>query len=101
MQTLQIDQRQTFVQMVLKQWNIHVSRLYKFFDGLSDEVLLYEIAPGKNRVIYLLGHLIAANDSMISLFGLGERKYAHLDDAFLKNPDKSSLEMPDPATLRK
>ena len=101
MQTVQIDQRQTFIQMVLKQWNIHVSRLDKFFDGVSDEALLYEIAPGKNRVIYLMGHLIASNDSIVSLFGLGQRKYAHLDDAFLKNPDKSNLEMPNPATLRK
>lgn len=101
MQTVQVDQRPTFIQMVMKQWNIHVSRLDKFFDSLSDEALLYEIAPGKNRVIYLMGHLIASNDSMVSLFGLGERKYAHLDDAFLKNPDKSELEMPDPTTLRK
>jgi uncharacterized damage-inducible protein DinB len=101
MQTLQIDQRQTFIQMSLKAWNIHVNRIDKFLEGLSDEALLYEIAPGKNRIVYLLGHLIASNDTMISLFGLGERKYAHLDEAFLKNPDRSTLAMPEPAELRK
>ena len=76
METLQIDQRQTFIQMVMKQWNIHVNRLDKLFDGLSDEALLYEVAPGRNRVIYLMGHLIASNDTIVSLFGLGQRKYA-------------------------
>lgn len=101
MQTLQIDQRQIFIQMVLKQWNIHVGRLDKFFDALDDEALLYEIAPGKNRIIYIMGHLIASNESMVSLFELGERKYTHLDEAFLKNPDKSNLAMPGPAALRK
>jgi hypothetical protein len=101
MQTIQTDQRQTFIQMVLKQWNIHVNRLDKIFDGLSDEALLYEVAPGKNRVIYLLGHLVASNDTMVKLFGLGERKYAFLDEAFLTNPDKSELVMPEPAALRK
>lgn len=101
MQTLQIDQRQTFIQMALKAWNIHVNRLDKFFDGLDDEALLYEIAPDRNRIIYLMGHLIASNDTMVSLFGLGERQYAHLDEAFLKNPDKSNFTMPEPAALRK
>lgn len=101
MQTLQIDQRQTFVQMALKAWNIHVNRLDKFFDGLSDEALLYEVAPGRNRVIYLIGHLIASNDTMVGLFGLGQRKYAHLDEAFLTNPDKSTLTMPEPAVLKR
>lgn len=101
MPTLQIDQRQTFIQMVMKQWNIHVNRLDKVFDSLSDEALQLEIAPGKNRVIYLLGHLVASNDTMVKLFGLGERKYAFLDEAFLTNPDKSGLPMPDVAELRK
>jgi hypothetical protein len=101
METLQTDLRQTFIQMVLKQWNIHVNRLDKLFDGLSDEALLYEIVPGKNRVIYLLGHLVASNDSMVKLFGWGDRKYAYLDEAFLLNPDKSNLAMPEPAELRK
>lgn len=101
MPTLQIDQRQTFIQMVMKQWNIHVNRLDKVFDSLSDEALQLEIAPGKNRVIYLLGHLVASNDTMVKLFDVGERKYAFLDEAFLNNPDKSGLPMPEVAELRK
>ena len=47
-----------------------------------------------------MGHLIAVNDTMISLFGLGERLYAHLDEAFVKNPDKSGFEILELSKLR-
>jgi hypothetical protein len=88
------------VDMALKSWKIQVTRTGKFFDSQSDEDLLKEIAPGKNRLIYLLGHLIAVNDSMISIFGLGQRQYEQLDEAFVKNRDKAGFVMPDAATLR-
>jgi uncharacterized damage-inducible protein DinB len=101
MQTIQLDHRQTFVQMALKAWNTYVNRADKFFDALRDEDFEKEIAPGKNRIIYILGHLIAANDSMLSLFGLGERQYAHLDEAFLKNPDRTIADIPSAAQLRR
>lgn len=88
-----------FIKMAIKQWDIQIDRTTKFLDGLDEEGLLREIAPGKNRIIYLLGHLIAVNDNMHALFGR-QRFYAHLDDAFEKNPDRSGLSMPDAATLR-
>jgi DinB family protein len=96
----QMDQAKISVDMALKAWNIHIARTSTFFDSLTDDELVKEVAPGKNRAIYLLGHLIAVNDSMISIFGLGERQYAHLDDAFVKNPDKSGFDMPDAQVLR-
>jgi uncharacterized damage-inducible protein DinB len=89
-----------FVQMALKSWNIQVKNASKFFDSINDESLSREIAPGKNTIKYLLGHLIAVNDGMITLFGLGERRYAYLDEAFINNPDKAGIEMPDGATLK-
>ena len=95
-----MDHQQIFTQMALSAWDTQISRTDKFLSSQSDEDLLKEIAPGKNRLIYLLGHLIAVNDGMIALFGLGERSYAHLDEAFLKNPDKSGLEMPNASVLR-
>lgn len=95
-----MDQTEIFVQTALKAWSIQLKRADAFFDTVSDEGLQQEIAPGKNRIIYLLGHLIAVNDSMTALFGLGERSFEHLDEAFVKNPDKSGLPMPDAATLR-
>jgi len=95
-----MDQQQIFTQMALQAWEMQISRTGKFLDSQTDEELLKEIAPGKNRNIYILGHLIAVNDAMITLFGLGERAYSHLDAAFIKNPDKAGFEMPDAAALR-
>ena len=96
-----MEQQQIFVQVALKAWNVQVGRADKFFDGLSDESFEKEIAPGRNRVIYLLGHLIAVNDSMISLFGLGERFYAHFDEAFVRTPDKTGTAIPELSELKK
>lgn len=89
-----------FVQMAIKAWDIQVGRATKFFNGLTDEDLLKEIAPGKNTALYLMGHLIAVNDNMINLFGLGERLYSSFDEPFVKSPDKSGLQFPVPSILR-
>jgi hypothetical protein len=94
-----MDQRQIFIQMAIKAWNIQIDRTEKFFNSLDGESLQKEVAPGKNRISYLLGHLIAVNDNMNALFGMSERSYAHLDDAFVNNPDRSPLPVPDAATL--
>ena len=93
-------QPQIFIAMAIKAWDIQISRADKFFNALDDQSIQKEIAPGKNRIIYLLGHLIAVNDGMITLFGKGERAYAHLDEAFVKNPDRSGLASPDAAALK-
>lgn len=93
-------QPQIFIGMAIKAWDIQIGRADKFFSALDDQALLKEVAPGKNRIIYLLGHLIAVNDGMIALYDKGERAYAHLDDVFVKNPDRSDLPAPDAATLR-
>lgn len=87
--------------MALNAWEMQISRTTKFLDGLDDNGLMKEIAPGKNRIVYLLGHLIAVNDGMLGLLGAGERSYAHLDEAFIKNPDRAGLPTPDAAELRK
>lgn len=95
-----MEQQQIFIQMVLKAWNIQVSRADKFFEALTDESLMKEVAPARNRIIYVLGHLIAVNDTMVSLFGSGERLYAHLDEPFVKNPDNTATNFPDPSVLK-
>lgn len=96
-----MNSKEIFVQMALKAWTTQINQASKFIDGISDSGLLNEVAPGKNRIMYLLGHLIAVNDTMISLFGLGERSYVHLDEPFLKKPDKAVSNYPEVAQLRK
>src|SRR5882762_4594461 len=61
----------------------------KLFGALSPEQLEKEVAPGKNRLIYLLGHLAAVNDGLLPLLGIGERLHPEFDVMFLSNPDKS------------
>lgn len=95
-----MDQQEIFVQMALKAWDTQVSRVDKFLATRNDDALYKQIAPAKNRVIYLIGHLIAVNDSMLSLFGSSDRLYAHYDDAFFKNPDNPATEMPSASALR-
>ena len=92
--------KEIFVEMALKAWNQQINNAGKFFNSIDASAFDKEVAPGKNSLHYLLGHLIAVNDGMISLFGLGERQYAHLDEKFLKNADKSGLPGPDASTLK-
>ena len=94
------DQQEVFVKMALNAWEVYIKRADKLFSTLTDQELLLEVSPGKNRGIYLLGHLTAVNDGMINIFGLGERLYPQLDAAFVEKPDKSGLDMPSIAELR-
>ena len=91
---------QLFVTTALKAWDVWVGRVSKAFASLSDEQMLTEIAPGKNRPVYILGHLIAVNDSMIPQLRLGEAHYAHLTEPFLKQPDRAPGNTPPLAELR-
>jgi hypothetical protein len=78
----------------LKVWKVQIERADKLFGSLSSEEVLREIAPGRNRLLYLWGHLTAIHDAMLPLLGLGERLHPEFDAAFVSNPDKSR-----PATL--
>ncbi|MFI5153625.1 MAG: DinB family protein [Chitinophagales bacterium] len=95
------DQKEIFLRMALFAWDNYVKRADSLFNSLSDEQLKKEISPGKNTGIYLLGHLVAVNDTMIPIFGLGERLYKYLDNAFVETPDKSGMELPPVSELRK
>jgi hypothetical protein len=90
-----------FVSTALTAWNQWTGRAAKLFDSLSDEAMLVELAPGKNRPVYLLGHLIAVNDAMFTQLRLGEASYAHLWGQFVKTPDNAAAELPAIAELRK
>jgi hypothetical protein len=89
-----------FVTTALGNWGVWTGRASKIFESLSDDQMLREIAPGKNRPIYLLGHLTAVNDAMIPQLRLGEALYPHLAEPFVKQPDRSALELQPLAELR-
>ncbi|MHA4741463.1 DinB family protein [Dyadobacter sp. MSC1_007] len=89
-----------FVKMVVSNWELQNQRLSGWLAKMPEERLLEPVAEGKNRAVYLLGHLIAVNDGMIPLLGLGERLYPELDALFVKNADRTFEEIPSVADLK-
>jgi hypothetical protein len=81
-------------------WTLNLERADKHFSALSESQLLAEIAPGKNRQIYLWGHLIAVHDAMLPLLGIGPRLHPELDAPFLTGADKAVADLPSGAELK-
>jgi hypothetical protein len=76
-------------QTVLNSWKLINQRFSAFMSHLSDEDLQKQIAPGRNRVLYILGHLTATNDRLFPLLGIGERRYPDLDAVYIDQPDRA------------
>src|SRR4051812_223505 len=89
-----------FIKMVLDAWRTYIKRTDELFDSLSDEQLMKEIAPGRNRGIYLLGHLAAVHDRILSLLELGSPLHSELWDPFVEMPDNEVTELPTTQRLR-
>jgi hypothetical protein len=77
------------IDSALRAWKSNVERADKVFEALSPGELEQEVAPGRNRLIYLWGHLAAVNDALLPLLGIGERLHPEFDGMFISNPDKS------------
>lgn len=80
-------------------WTLNTARAEKVFLGQTDEDLRQEVAPGKNRLVYLWGHLIAVHDAMLPLLGIGPRLHPELDTTFLTEADRSTTGLPSNAAL--
>ena len=79
----------SLIDSALRGWKFNVERAEKLFGGLSPEQLEQEVAPGKNRLIYLWGHLAAVHDRLLPLLAIGERLHPEFDSMFISKPDKS------------
>ena len=90
----------SYVALGLKVWKAQIERAEKLFGSLSSEDVLREIAPGRNRLLYLWGHLTAIQDAMLPLLGMGERLHPEFDVAFVSNPDKSQAAIPSHEQIR-
>jgi hypothetical protein len=88
------------VKMITDSWQKQLIATNNIFDNLSDEELLQEIAPGRNRAIYLLGHLIVVHDRMLPLLRFEETQYPELKPIFLDSPDKAVEAIPSARQLR-
>jgi hypothetical protein len=88
------------IRTVLGAWKQSVAQVDKTLASLSDEDLQREVAPGRNRLYYLLGHLTAVNDRLLPLLRLGDRLHPELDEAFISHPDRAFPDPVEPSALR-
>lgn len=77
----------------LSSWKLVIGRFDQNLAALSEEQLQKQVAPGKNRLFYLVGHLTAVHDRLFPMLGLGGRLHPELDESYIKNPDGA---VPDP-----
>jgi uncharacterized damage-inducible protein DinB len=94
-----MDQLQLFVKMAVDGWHQQIKATNDTLAKIKEGHLMNEIAPGKNRGIYLLGHLTAVHDLMLPLLRFDEASYPELVGPFVKSPDKTVAELPSTETL--
>lgn len=85
-----MNSNEIFLKMTFDRWNGSLKNCDTLLNSLTDEQLEKEIAPGKNRGTYLLGHLIAVHDDMIILLGIGEKLYPEMHQTYIALPDKAA-----------
>lgn len=93
-------QTELMVKLVLDRWNASLKNCDNLLSTLNDDSLLNQIAPGKNRGIYLLGHLIAVHDDMFILLAMGQKLYPEYYEPFLKHAYQTTDNLPTISTLR-
>ena len=88
-----------FLDAALRSWRSNMDRASKFFSSLTREELELEVAPARNRIVYIWGHLTAVNDAILPLFGFGQRRYPELDNTFVAPVDHAVLQIPSGSEL--
>jgi len=95
-----MNQQTNLTKMALTAWQTQVDRCSQFIDSLTQEELLKEVAPGKNRGVYLVGHLAAVHDALPEILGLGKRAHPDLQPIFLQAADKTIEPIPTVPALK-
>jgi hypothetical protein len=95
-----MTEEEKFVDAALRSWKSNADRVEAFFHALTDEQLEQEIAPGRNRLIYLWGHLASVSDGMLPLLGIGPRLHPELEAMFISSPDRSGATLPSASELK-
>jgi uncharacterized damage-inducible protein DinB len=85
----------------LNSWKLVIGRFDENVAALTDEQLQKQVAPGKNRLFYLLGHLTAVHDRLFPMLGLGERLHPELDEPYITSPDRAFADPVSASELKK
>src|SRR5260370_266029 len=65
-----------YTDTALRAWKLVIAQLDKMFSSMSDEELLREVAPGRNRIFYLMGHLTAVHGRPLPMLDRGDGRVA-------------------------
>jgi DinB superfamily len=57
--------------LLLEQFQFMLAWVNMYLDALTDEELRSEIVPGKNHGLWILGHLVASDDTLSEYLGCG------------------------------
>ena len=92
-----MNHKEITVKMILAAWQSGQERIQKSLSVLSDEDMDLEIASGRNKVSWVVGHLAAVNDSLLPILGVGKKlnenyyNYFTKNDAAIKPPSVSEM----------
>lgn len=89
-----------FVTVAMNAWNGHVKQIENLFAQFNDAQMQGTVAPGRNRLAYLLGHLVAVNDGMLPLLGFGDRLHPELERRYIAEADNDTGSSPSVGELR-
>ena len=92
--------QELLITTAVNSWKLVTSRIDQAIASYSDADLQREVAPGKNRIFYLVGHLTAVHDRLFPMLFLGDRLHPELDEDFISNPDRTSPDKISPAALK-
>lgn len=84
------NMEQAMINQLLGQWNKDVAAMTAIFEREAASNGANEIAPQKNSVMYLLGHMTAVHDRLVEALDAGERTCADLDKQFLEDADSKA-----------
>jgi hypothetical protein len=88
------------VKQIISAYTAQAKVITDLFNKYDDAVYQNEVAPGRNRAVYLLGHLVAASDGLFPILGFGERIFPKLERLFTLNPDLTFANIPPLAELK-
>jgi uncharacterized damage-inducible protein DinB len=89
-----------FVKMVVDAWTRNLKTTNELLDKLTDDELMREVSPGRNRGIYLLGHLTAVHDEALRLLRFQAELHPGLKAQFIDAPDGTIANLPSLQQLR-
>ncbi|HWK07030.1 MAG TPA: hypothetical protein VNS58_25520 [Puia sp.] len=85
------------IDLILKQWESKIKETTRLFESLGESSAMDPVAQGRNRVIYLLGHLVAVHDRLSNKLKEMDtkswlEKHHYVSEAdFLLRPERNKL----------